>query len=217
VQGDHDVQAQELIDEAERLQGPAHLEHRWVFVEHEPLWQRLTPAFVDAGWTTSTEVFMAHTHDPDRSADTSAVEEVDLDAVAAAEDRLFSGEAWARDAETRRQLLARARLLADVTGERRFAVRGDDGDVVAWAKLRRLDDIAQVEDVGTLTAHRGKGYARAAVTATLQAGRALDLALLFIVADDDDWPKELYARLGWDPIGRVRIFERSPGRPGVRA
>jgi hypothetical protein len=31
----------------------------------------------------------------------------------------------------------------------------------------------------------------------------------FLVADDEDWPKELYARLGFEPIGRRYEFTRS--------
>ncbi|CAN5468246.1 hypothetical protein BH18ACT16_BH18ACT16_14020 [soil metagenome] len=37
---------------------------------------------------------------------------------------------------------------------------------------------------------------------------ALDVALseghdfVFLIADDDDWPKELYTKLGFDSIGR---------------
>ena len=37
-----------------------------------------------------------------------------------------------------------------------------------------------------------------------------DLVLIF--ADDDDWPKDLYARLGFRPVGRVRTFLRRPPR-----
>jgi hypothetical protein len=41
---------------------------------------------------------------------------------------------------------------------------------------------------------------------------AIDLAeganLTFIVADEHDWPKDLYAKLGFRPIGRIRAFTR---------
>jgi hypothetical protein len=30
--------------------------------------------------------------------------------------------------------------------------------------------------------------------------------LVFLVADADDWPKELYGRLGFDTIGRLTKF-----------
>ena len=43
---------------------------------------------------------------------------------------------------------------------------------------------------------------------------ALDAApeLLFIVADDADWPKELYGRIGYAPIGTKSVYTRhAPG------
>jgi hypothetical protein len=44
---------------------------------------------------------------------------------------------------------------------------------------------------------------------------AIDLAggagLIWIAADDNDWPKELYAKLGFRPIGRIFAFTRTGG------
>ncbi len=33
--------------------------------------------------------------------------------------------------------------------------------------------------------------------------------LVFLVADDEDWPKELYGKLGYDELGRVYEFLRA--------
>jgi len=89
--------------------------------------------------------------------------------------------------------------------ERYFAAF--DGDnVCAYAKLRHRGGVAQVEDVVVLPEQRGTGLGRLVTTAALVAGMELDPELLFIVADDDDWPKELYARLGFDPVGRTRMY-----------
>jgi hypothetical protein len=30
------------------------------------------------------------------------------------------------------------------------------------------------------------------------------------MADDADWPKQLYAKLGFDPVGHVRQFRKPP-------
>ena len=49
-----------------------------------------------------------------------------------------------------------------------------------------------------------------AVEAALDTGHEL----VFIVADDEDWPKDLYERLGFGPVGRPWCFTR-PG-PGTR-
>ena len=34
--------------------------------------------------------------------------------------------------------------------------------------------------------------------------------LVFLVADDRDWPKQLYSKLGFDPVGRFWQFTRHP-------
>ncbi len=69
---------------------------------------------------------------------------------------------------------------------------------------------AQVEDVAVLPEHRRRGLGRLVASAALAAGLALEPELLFIVADEEDWPKELYGRLGFEPAGRVRGYMRPP-------
>jgi len=59
----------------------------------------------------------------------------------------------------------------------------------------------EVEDVGTLPEHRGRGYATAVVLAAIAAARADGAEFVFLVADLDDWPKELYRKLGFDELG----------------
>jgi hypothetical protein len=47
-----------------------------------------------------------------------------------------------------------------------------------------------------------------AVEEALTAGHGF----IFLQADDADWPKELYARLGFEGIGRTWSFLRAPAR-----
>jgi hypothetical protein len=44
------------------------------------------------------------------------------------------------------------------------------------------------------------------VTRALDASREADHDLTFLIADRDDWPKELYAKLGFAEIGRIWEF-----------
>ena len=69
---------------------------------------------------------------------------------------------------------------------------------------------AQIEDVGTLGGYRGRGLARAVVLRALAEAGAAGCDLVFLEADEDDWPKELYRRLGFEPIGRIFAFLRKP-------
>ena len=58
----------------------------------------------------------------------------------------------------------------------------------------------------TLERFRNRGLARATVMRALAASRAAGHDLTFLIADRDDWPKELYAKLGFDEIGRIWEF-----------
>jgi ribosomal protein S18 acetylase RimI-like enzyme len=60
--------------------------------------------------------------------------------------------------------------------------------------------------VGTLESHRGRGYARALILHAAAEARRAGAKLVFLVADDEDWPKELYRRLGFDELGLVYEF-----------
>jgi ribosomal protein S18 acetylase RimI-like enzyme len=92
--------------------------------------------------------------------------------------------------------------------ETRFFAAIVDGEPVSWADLYLADGVAQVEDVATLEAYRNRGLASAVVTAAVRAAEEAGAELIFLVADEDDWPKELYVRLGFEAIGRVHDFVR---------
>ena len=65
---------------------------------------------------------------------------------------------------------------------------------------------AQIEDVATLESHRGRGFASAVVLRAAAEARLAGADLIFLVADDEDWPKHLYRRLGFHRLGCVYEF-----------
>jgi len=81
----------------------------------------------------------------------------------------------------------------------------------AWVEVRLMshDAVGQVEDVSTLPAFRNRGYARAVVSAAVTASRDAGHALTFIIADEDDWPRRLYAKLGFAPVGTTSRFRKT--------
>ena len=199
------VTAQDLMTTAEDVLGE--LDHRRVVIEHEELWLDMAETFYDAHWTRRTEIYMAHHRAPDRVELPTSIQEIEFEDLAASEDTFIASEPWGRDPEIRAQFTHRNRRASHAAEERIFAAM-DEGAPVAWAKLRTLGDTLQIEDVATLPHMRGLGLGRGVVTAALRAALERDPKLVFLIASEDDWPKDLYAKLGFDPIGRVAVFDR---------
>ena len=53
---------------------------------------------------------------------------------------------------------------------------------------------------------RNRGHASAVVLRAAGEARAAGADLVFLWCDANDWPKELYRRLGFDEIGRYVKF-----------
>jgi len=194
------VAAGELAAEALRLDRPA------IMVRHQPTGERLVPAFAALGWQLHRGLLMAHRRPPDRTAPTELVSEVDEAALRPARRRQLAGYPWATPAVAE-QLLDAKLLIVQAVRARFFAVVVD-GQVVAYADLYDDGRTAQIEDVATLDQHRGRGYASALVLRALDEARQSGCDLVFLVSDEDDWPKALYRRLGFDDLGRYVKFIR---------
>jgi ribosomal protein S18 acetylase RimI-like enzyme len=69
---------------------------------------------------------------------------------------------------------------------------------------------AQVEDVATMPAYRGRGHARAVVQHAVEEAWAGGHEFVFLVADGEDWPKELYTKLGFEEVGSRFAFVLEP-------
>ena len=205
--------AGKLDAEADRLLGGAALTHRRLLVE-EPAASRVGDGLARLRYSTARHAYLAHTSAPP-PAPRADVEIAGIEDVVAALDRYLRTDPdteYGRDDTTRGQLLQHARIYGSAGArERCFTVRSG-GEVVAWAKLWTRDGVAQVEDVVCLREHRGKGYGRDVVAAATRTALAEHAELLFIVADSADWPKELYGRLGYRPVGEVAIHLRQAPR-----
>ena len=199
--------AVELRSEADRLFADAGLGHQAVLFPDAAAGERLAPEF--AGWEVHRSVVMVHRRDGPRI-DTSIVEEVDEPTLRPARAEQIATMPWGR-ADVVEQLLDARRLLARWVSVRCFAVRAD-GEVASYADLYHDGAEAQVEDVATLERYRGRGYAKAVVMRAVEEARRAGAEFVFLVADEDDWPKELYRRLGFDVVGRyVKLVQ--PARP----
>ena len=203
-----EASADELAAEAERVQGGAGLHHRALIVPDEDSGARLAPAFAALGWQVHRHLVMVQREPPERAADTALVEEVDEAALRPGRERQILGEPWGTP-EAARQLLDAKLQIARAVRTRFFAVLVD-GQPVSWTDLYSDGATAQIEDVATLPAYRGRGYASAVVLRALAEAREEGNDFVFLVADDEDWPKALYRRLGFAPAGRYFKFLRFP-------
>jgi ribosomal protein S18 acetylase RimI-like enzyme len=198
-----------LVAEADRLQGGAGLPHRRIVVLDEAAGAALEPRFKEVGWQADRFVYMAARRRPARTADASAVREVERAALRPLRETIIRAEPWGKTDEVVRQLGDASGIVAEAARARHFAVVVD-GVAVAAADLYSDGRIAQIEDVATMPDQRGRGYATAVVLRALEEARNAGHELTFLIADENDWPKELYARLGFDPIGRKFAFLKPP-------
>jgi ribosomal protein S18 acetylase RimI-like enzyme len=199
---DREAEAEELVGEAKRLQ------RRLIFVPDPPLGERLAPWFSEQGWRIDRHLVMAQLREPERSADVSLVRELAEEDLRAARRRLLEGQPWATP-ELVEQLFAAKALIGERVSTRFFGIPVD-GEVVSYTDLYTNGADAQIEDLGTLPDHRGKGYATAVVLAALAHAHEAGADFVFLVADAEDWPKELYRKLGFDELGHYTKFFAPP-------
>jgi RimJ/RimL family protein N-acetyltransferase len=157
------------------------------------------------GWEASINLVMARTRAPDRRVDTSAVREVPFDELLEARRPATLGEPWG-SADLADQLdEAKRRVQAAVPT--RFLALELDGEIAAYCELRDDGSVAQIEDVAVLPAFRGRGLGRTIVQAAADA--AADREIVFLEALADDWPRELYAKLGFEVVGTRQLLTKS--------
>jgi GNAT superfamily N-acetyltransferase len=209
------IDADGLVAEAERIQGAARLSHRRVNVDDQAAAERFSPRFTALGYQPERFVIMAHRPLANRAAASPAVMEVAWEMMRPARELAVRRRPWATDPRLVDQILGKHQLTASRIPTRYFAALAD-GRVVSSCELRFKGDVAQVETVETLDEFRGRGLARAVMSAALDAAR--HSPFIFLVADANDWPQRFYQRLGFDTVGIECRFLRlldSRAHPGV--
>ena len=198
------VSARQLVSDADRLQGAAALGHRKIIVPDEAAGRRLDPELAQRRFRRSVLLTMAY------AGGTPAAPAHPVGEVEMAELRSSRLDAFVSDlhSQAARQIVAHLELLAGVVPTRGYAVMVD-GKPASWCVLYEEGGIGQIDDVVTMGRYRRRGFARAVVLAALRASLESGNELTFLVADDADWPKHLYAEIGFEPIGRRYEFTRA--------
>jgi GNAT superfamily N-acetyltransferase len=107
------------------------------------------------------------------------------------------------------QLFAIDQRYGGAGGDRWFTAPAA-GEPRSCCRLLSDGRIGQVEDVGTRTDSRERGYAKAIVLAAVLAAQADGNAPIFLTAEAADWPQLLYAKLGFETVGDLTILRRRP-------
>lgn len=196
-----DLDARALAGEADRLQGAAGLEHRMVSIEDDRTGARLSPELRSRGWSAETLVIMVHRRSPYRPVNTTIVREIDDDTAASVTEAFTRTQPYGREDATVRQIIEMRTVIAGAVPTRHFGAP-DSGDPKSFCDLySSKDGIGQIEDVATLEAYRGRGLATAVVAKALEESVAAGNRITFLTADADDWPKDIYGKLGFDALG----------------
>jgi ribosomal protein S18 acetylase RimI-like enzyme len=180
--------------------------HRAVVVPGEAEARRLAPGFAELGWDRDRLVLMALHGTPRARPGGPEARELPPAALAALRREMVLLEPWGSPGVAA-QLEDHQQRIRAVLSSRCFGAPGNERPV-ASCELLAGDGVAEVCDVGTHPSHRGRGLARAVVTAAARAARGDGAGLVVVTADADDWPRQLYARLGFEPLGLIERFRR---------
>jgi GNAT superfamily N-acetyltransferase len=194
VERDPQLSVDELIEVADRAL--AGLEHRRFDFEVVEAADPLRTGFESRGWKTLRLLWMRHEAPVPALGSEIAVEEVPYDEVQALR------VAWHYEDFPQAEpsgYHAAAREVALQRGVQVLAVR-DPGSAepIAFAQLERDGRSAEITQVYVHPDHRGGGRGTAMTRAAIEAAAGAED--LWIAADDEGRPKELYARLGFRPV-----------------
>jgi GNAT superfamily N-acetyltransferase len=209
------LEVDEVVEIAEEALGGAGFAHRTVCALDEADGKRLADA-VEAeparwpGWEVERTRFMVW----DGSAPESpGAPEVRLGEIEGLRRALIEEEtvpAGVPEPEaTVDQLFELNRRLGAAAGDRWF-VAPATGEPLSACQFLRQGGVAQVEDVGTRTDARERGYAKAIVLAAVAAAQAAGDTTIFLTADAADWPQLMYAKLGFEAVGDLTVLRRRP-------
>ncbi|MFF0557059.1 GNAT family N-acetyltransferase [Streptomyces sp. NPDC004266] len=185
-----------------------HLPYRCVYVLDETVAAACRAPMERAGYRHATTMLMAHTGPVPEHGGAAEVDFDELREPVAASWPRFAPQAppeHIRDLVERR--VARRRGADDV---RFFAARTPTGEVAAWVDLYMdpATGTAQIEDLVTVEAHLGQGYAGKVLDTALREAADAGCSTRFLTAFADDWPRHWYGRKGFATIGSVARFER---------
>jgi GNAT superfamily N-acetyltransferase len=201
VEDDPAMSVEELVEFAD--QALAGLAHRRVDFDLIGVADSLRAGFEASGWKAARLVWMRHEAMPPPDPKV-AVERVPYDAAHDLRVTWHEEDFPNRDPGAYHEQL---RAVSLRRGAQVLALR-EGGVPVAYAQIERDGAAAEIAHVFVHPDYRGGGRGTAITRAAIEA--AGDVRDLWIVADDEDRPKNLYARLGFRPAWTAMELLRLP-------
>jgi ribosomal protein S18 acetylase RimI-like enzyme len=206
------MDVEEIIDVADDAIGSAGMDHRTVLSLDLADGNRLVPEFESRNWTIEPGVYMVWQRAPERESEVE-VRECRMGEIEELRHDLISRtltEIGIHEEAVTEQLLAWDERIGECDGDRWFVAPANRP--ASACRLLARGGIGQVENVATLPEARGRGLARAVTLAAARASEEDGNELTFLGAAADDWPRLLYARLGFDEIGLNYAFRLRPSK-----
>jgi GNAT superfamily N-acetyltransferase len=193
---------------ADRVLGGAGFIHRTVAICDDEDGERLLAEALPSGWKAERNAYMVWTAESGRrpAAEVATAAPAEIVSLRRALIRESMSPGIPELEETVDELLDLDCRYDAPGGDLWFTAPADDP--AAACRLLIQGEVGQIEDVATLESARGRGLAQAVVLAALEHSRAAGHRTTFLTADVEDWPRELYAKLGFESVGEVQILRR---------
>ncbi len=204
----------ELLTDLDRVFAGTPVHHRNLIFEDAQVAFENQEAFAAQGFQPLGELAMARVGLPACITNPDvAMREVGADAP---EDdyrrlrmRLFEGLGY--DPEEARQLYGIARERGAILGEHDY-VGYVQGVPAATVSLWCRGSFGFLSDVATMPEFRNRGVARTMIFAASKASINEGCEYSFLVTDLLDFPQAMYKTLGYQPVGEIRSFLRTPAQ-----
>ena len=196
----------ELMETAEHVLGA--FGHRKLLVHDAELGARLARPLAAVGWNVLRLLVMVLDSPAQRSVPAGAGGELERAAGADGLAGFRREQPFGWQEEAVKQLASMDDRYGRAANGRDFGSPAERPACVC--RLYSAGGVAQIDEVGTVEARRGRGHASAAVLAAAAAAEADGCDPIFLLTDANDWPKRWYRTLGFREIGSVYEFLKLP-------
>ncbi len=197
---DENANAVEIAAEAEQVQGQLGLPHRKLRVMDEAWGNELAEDFGRMGWKVDRFVVMAYEGPAAPHPGGHPAKILDPEEYKVVQRRSVIESSPNMVPKVVDQIVAITDRMAGFS-ETTFMGVAEDDVLASACEIISDGSTAQIESVFTLEASRRKGLAHSLMAAAIAAASS-DHDFIFLVADDEDWPKDFYTRIGFRNVGR---------------